>query len=47
MEDVNMFFLMIFAQISGAFFGCLMVNLSLYCGDESVARTNWNVPISE
>jgi len=46
MEDVNMFFLMVFAQITGGFFGCLMANLSLYCSDESVPRTNWNVQIS-
>lgn len=38
---------MISAQIIGAFAGCLMVNLSLYCGDDAVARTNWGVPISE
>ena len=43
LDDVNMFLLMIFAQIFGAFFGCLMASLSLYCSDELVPRTNWNV----
>jgi len=44
-DDWEMFLLMNIAQITGAFCGCLWVNLSLYCPDTDVPRTNWGVPI--
>jgi len=46
-QDVDMLLLLLFAQFTGAFCGCLWVNLSLYCSDPNVPRTNWNVPIAD